>query len=38
MYESMRGFPSSLFGELDRLQREWDDLFGFSGRPAAFAR
>ena len=22
--ESMRGFPSSLFGELDRLQRELD--------------
>lgn len=35
MYESMRGFPSSLFGELDRLQREFDDLFGFSGRPAS---
>ena len=32
MYESMRGFPSSLFGELDRLQREWDDMFGLSGR------
>src|SRR5437879_2848050 len=35
MYESMRGFPSSLFGELDRLQRELDDVFGFSGRPAS---
>jgi HSP20 family protein len=35
MFESMRGFPSSLFGELDRLQRELDDMFGFSGRPAS---
>ena len=35
MYESMRGFPSSLFGELDRLQREFDDTFGFPGRPAS---
>ena len=35
MYESMRGFPSSLFGELDRLQLEWGDMFGFSGRPAS---
>ena len=32
MYESMRGFPGSLLGELDRLQREWDDMFGYSGR------
>lgn len=35
MYESMRGFPSSLFGQLDRLRREFDDMFGFSGRPAS---
>ena len=36
MYESMRGFPpTSLFGELDRMQRELDDMFGFSGRPAS---
>lgn len=32
MHESMRGFPGSLLGELDRLQREWDDMFGLSGR------
>jgi HSP20 family protein len=35
MYESMRGFPTGLFGDLDRLQRELDDMFGFSGRPAS---
>ena len=35
MYESMRDFPSNLFGELDRLQREFDDMFGFSGQPAS---
>ena len=34
MYESMWGFPSSLF-ELDRLQRELNEMFGFSGRPAS---
>ena len=35
MYESMRGFPSSLFGDLERLQRELDDMFGFSRQPAS---
>ena len=35
MYESMRGFPSSLFGEWDRVQREFDDMFGIAGRPAS---
>ena len=27
MYESMLSFPGSLFSELDRLQRDFDDLF-----------
>jgi HSP20 family protein len=35
MYESMLSFPSSLFSELDRLQRDFDDLFGLSGQPAS---
>ena len=36
MYESMLSFPGSLFSELDRLQRDFDDLFGLGlpGQPA----
>jgi len=34
MYESMWGFPRSPF-ELDRLQRELNEMFAFSGRPAS---
>ena len=34
MYESMRSFPGGLFTELERLQRDFDDLFGFSDRSA----
>ena len=30
MYESMLNFPSSLFGEFERLRRELDDVFGVS--------
>ena len=33
MYESMLNFPGSVFSELDRLQRDFDELFGPSGRP-----
>lgn len=35
MYASMLSFPSSLFSELDRLQRDFDDLFGLAAQPAA---
>ena len=35
MYESMHVFPGSLFGELDRLQRELESVFGVSGQPAS---
>lgn len=36
MYESLIGFPSNLFGELERLQRHVDDTFGLvSGRAAS---
>jgi HSP20 family protein len=35
MYESMLNFPSSLFGEFDRLRRELDDVFGASGLPSS---
>ena len=35
MYESMLSFPGSLFSELDRLQRDFDDLFGLTGQPAS---
>src|SRR5213596_708920 len=36
MYESMLSSPGSLFSELDRLQRDFDDPFslGLSGQPA----
>lgn len=34
MYESLLNFPG-LFGELDRLQREMDQLFGSVGRPGS---
>src|SRR5258705_5907724 len=33
MYESMLNFPSSLFGEFERLRRELDDVFGAVGLP-----
>ncbi len=35
MYESLLNFPGSLFGELDRLQRQFDEAFGSSGRAAS---
>jgi HSP20 family protein len=35
MYESMLNFPSSLFGEFERLRRELDDVFGASGLPTS---
>jgi len=35
MYESLLSFPGNLFGELDRMQRQFDDAFGSSGRAAS---
>jgi HSP20 family protein len=35
MYESMLNFPGSLFGEFERMRREFDDLFGLSGLPSS---
>jgi len=36
MYESLVSFPSNLFGELERLQRSFDEAFGLaSGRAAS---
>lgn len=35
MYESLLNYPSSLFGEFDRLRRELDDVFGASGLPSS---
>jgi HSP20 family protein len=34
MFESMLSFPGGLFGELDRLQRDFDDWFG-RGMPSS---
>lgn len=31
MYESMLNHPYSLFGQLDRMRREFDDVFGITG-------
>ena len=30
MYESMLGYPGSLFGQFERVRRELDDVFGLS--------
>lgn len=36
MYESLISFPSSLFGDIERLQRNFDEAFGLaSGRAAS---
>ncbi len=35
MYESLMHYPGSLFGNFERLRREFDDLFGASGLPSA---
>ena len=35
MYETMLNFPGSLFSELDRLQRQFDEALGTSGRAAS---
>ena len=35
MYASMLSFPGSLFNEWDRLQRDFDELFGLAGQPAS---
>ena len=35
MYESMLNQPTSLFGQFERLRREFDDLFGASALPNA---
>ena len=35
MYESMLNFPSSLFGDFERLRRELDDAFGSPGLPSS---
>lgn len=34
MYESMLGYPNSVFGQFERLRRELDDAFGLSGLPS----
>jgi len=35
MYETMLNFPSSLFGELERLQRQFDEALGTPVRAAS---
>jgi HSP20 family protein len=35
MYESLLNFPNSLFGDFERLRREFDDAFGVSGLPSS---
>ena len=35
MYESLLNYPSSLFGDFERLRREFDDAFGASGLPSS---
>lgn len=35
MYESIVSYPSSLFGQFERLRRELDDVFGVSGLPSS---
>jgi HSP20 family protein len=35
MYESILNQPYSLFGQFERLRRELDDAFGFSGLPSS---
>lgn len=35
MFSSLLTHPNSLFGQFDRLQREFDDLFGTSGLPSS---
>lgn len=35
MYESLLNYPTSLFGQFERLRRELDDVFGVSGLPSS---
>ena len=35
MYESMLNFPSDVFGDIGRLRRELDDMFGGGGMPSS---
>lgn len=35
MFESMLNFPGGLFGDVDRLRRELDEVFGPVGLPAS---
>jgi len=35
MFESLLNFPSSLFGDFERLRREFDDVFGATGFPTS---
>ena len=35
MFYSLLTHPNSLFGQVDRLQRELDDIFGGSGLPSS---
>lgn len=35
MYESLLNFPGGLFGDLERLRREIDQVFGAPGQPAS---
>lgn len=35
MYESLLNYPNSLFGDFERLRREFDDAFGVAGLPSS---
>ena len=35
MYESLLNYPSSLFGDFERLRRELDDAFGVAALPSS---
>jgi HSP20 family protein len=35
MYESLLNFPGGLFGDLERVRREIDQVFGAPGQPAS---
>ena len=34
MYESMMSYPNGMLGQFERLRRDLDDAFGFSGLPS----
>ena len=35
MYASLLNNPNSLFGQFERLRRDWDNVFGVSGLPSS---